>query len=220
MLLWLALSTWLPGSTPTVVISMVELFTAFSLGLGLVEEMVVEAVVAVAVVAMVAVVFEEVLEEGLEGEVVEVMEVGVWSVLVSRARVTWFATVEGVGVAEVEEEVEEEVVAGVAGSEGAASLSLAALAATYRARRAASRRRSAGARRRAPPGGPGGWWWSWWCCWSWGPGPAPAPRPGAPGRRWVGGPRPRLIWALTCPPLVSRDREASPPAPHTLVKVL
>ena len=42
MLLWLALSTWLPGSTPTVVISMVELSTAFSLGLGLVEEMVVE----------------------------------------------------------------------------------------------------------------------------------------------------------------------------------
>ena len=121
----------------------------------------------------------------------------------------------------VEEEVEEEVVAGVAGSEGAASWSLAALAATYRARRAASRRRSAGARRRrAPPGGPGGWWWSWWCCWSWGPVPAPAPRPGAPGRRWVGGPRPRLSWALTCPPLVSRDREASPPAPHTLVKVL
>ena len=86
--MWLALSTWLPGSTPTVVISMVELSTAFSLGLGLVEEMVVEAVVAVEVVAMVAVVFEEVLEEGLEGEVVEVMEVGVWSVLVSRARVT------------------------------------------------------------------------------------------------------------------------------------
>ena len=180
--------------------------------------------VAVEGVAMVAVVFEEGLEEGLEGEVVEVMEVGVWSVLVSRARVTWFATVEGVCVAEVEEveeEVEEEVAAGVAGSEGAASLSLAALAATYRARRAASRRRSAGARRRrAPPGGPGGWWWSWWCCWSWGPVPAPAPRPGAPGRRWVGGPRPRLSWALTCPPLVSRDREASPPAPHTLVKVL
>ena len=35
----------------------------------------------------------------------------------------------------------------------------------------------------------------------------------------MGGPRPRLSWALTCPPLVSREKLASPPTAHTLPKV-
>ena len=93
----------------------------------------------------------------------EAME-GTWvaMVVVGSGDVTWLAMVEE-GVEEVEVE---EVVAWVAGSEGAASWSLAALAATCRARRAASRRRSAGVRRRRGPlGGPGGWCWSCW--WSW-----------------------------------------------------
>ena len=107
VLLWPALPTC---STPTVMISCSEPSTALSLGLVVV--VVVAAVVEVAVVAVVAVVaMEVVLEEVLEEGEVMVLELGMGSVLVSRAMVV---AVRGALVSRTEErEVERVARAGV-----------------------------------------------------------------------------------------------------------